>query len=313
MAEAGADPLRIAALDAHYGARQVLFAVNLVIPAGRVLAVLGPNGAGKTTLVRAICGRIRPSAGEVRICGRPATARDAQRRIGLAPQHIALYRSLTVRENLEVFARLAGVPRGALAGRIAAVLEKTGTHERADERISRLSGGWQRRANVAAALVGAPGLLVLDEPTEGVDLDARTELAAQVRRLAADGPGVLVVTHDFDHAEQVADHVAILVDGRLVLTGPLKESLAARFGTSREVELTFPRAPAPAQAAELEAAGLIRLGAERRYGGRVPGEARAAGDLLARLESRGIVPSAAAIRTPGLASLYADLVREAAP
>ena len=308
-----APPLAISGLHAGYGARAVLAGIDLVVPEGTVTTLTGPNGAGKTTLVRAICGRIAPRAGAVTVCGVPAAEGAARARIGLAPQDIALYRSLTISENLEVFASLAGVPGASVPARVADVMVRTGVADRRDERIDRLSGGWQRRANVAAALVGDPRLLVLDEPTVGVDAPARAELAALVRSLAAEGLGLLLVTHDFAFAEDVADRVAILKEGRVALEGELGALVAAHFPNQRRVEATFATPPSPAGRQVLAARGLHAEPDGTSFSGVVADTPAAAGDLIAALKVAGVVPRTLSLQAAGLDALYAAVTREPAP
>ncbi|WP_454915752.1 ABC transporter ATP-binding protein [Xanthobacter sediminis] len=298
----GTPPLAVAGLQAGYGRTRVLHGVDLTVPAGCATVLMGPNGAGKSTLVRAVCGRLPALAGSVLVCGIPAGQAQARRAIGLVPQDIALYRALTLTENLAVFAELSGLGARAARVRVGEVLARTGTAARQDERIDRLSGGWQRRANLAAALVGAPLLLLLDEPTVGVDAPAREALAGLVRALVREGLGVLLVTHDFEFAEKVADRAAILMGGRIVLEGALADLLARRFAHRRLVELAF-AAPLPAVSVALLATfGLAAEGAAAR--GLIADTPRAVSELLARLETHGLPPRALTLKTPGLAALY---------
>lgn len=306
-------PLAIAGLEAGYGARTVLAGLDLLLDTGSVTALMGPNGAGKTTLVRAVCGRIAPRAGTVRICGRDAAEPEARARIGLAPQDIALYRALTIAENLAVFARLSGVPRAHVADRVALALARTGIAERRDERIDRLSGGWQKRANVAAALVGTPRLLVLDEPTAGVDAPARAELAALIRGLADEGLGALLVTHDFAFAEEVADRVAILRDGRIAVEGRIADLLASRFANRRRVAVTFALPPDAAGRDVLAAHGLAGEADPCAFAGMVADTADGAGGLIAALQHAGLAPRTIAFEAAGLDALYAAVTGEARP
>ncbi|MFG1202984.1 ABC transporter ATP-binding protein [Xanthobacter aminoxidans] len=311
--ESPAPPLAILGLTAGYGARTVLAGVDLVLRAGTVTALVGPNGAGKSTLVRAICGRIPPRTGVIRICGIPAAEGEARARIGLAPQDIALYRALTIAENLAVFARLAGVRRTDVAACVARVMARTGIEERANERIDRLSGGWQRRANVAAALVGNPRLLVLDEPTVGVDAPARADLAALVQRLAADGLGVLVITHDFAFAEEVAERVAILSEGRIALEGRLAALIAARFPNQRRAAVTFATPPSPNERQVLALRGLTGDDGGTSFSGVVSDTPEGAGGLIAALKVAGLVPRTIAFEAAGLDALYADVTGSGHP
>jgi ABC-2 type transport system ATP-binding protein len=156
----------------RYGNRAALDQVDLELEEGEVYALIGRNGAGKSTLAKAAIGVLALDAGSVRVLGAdPSRDRHVRREIGVAPQEIALYPHLTVAENLDVFATLAGVSRAERVSAIARAMDETVCVERATERLNRLSGGWQRRANLAAAIVHRPRLLVLDEPTEGLDTE----------------------------------------------------------------------------------------------------------------------------------------------
>lgn len=307
-AGSGEPPLVIQGLEAGYGPLAVLRGIDLTISAGSVTVLTGPNGAGKSTLVRAICGRLAPKAGRIAVCGHAPDQREARRHIGLAPQEIALYGALTVAENLAVFAELAGLGPAEGRARVERVMARTGIAARQDERIDRLSGGWQRRANLAAALMGAPRLLLLDEPTVGVDAPAREGLATLVRALAREGLGLLLVTHDFEFAEAVANRVAILKGGRLLLEGALSAVLEARFAHQRAVEVTFATPPPALRLDMLASLGLTVEGARAR--GLISDAPRAAGDLLTRLDGMGLRPSAVTLKTPGLSALYGAVVAE---
>ncbi|HQS08109.1 MAG TPA: ABC transporter ATP-binding protein [Xanthobacteraceae bacterium] len=304
--------LEMAHVSASYGTRAVLHDASLAVSAGEITVLLGPNGAGKTTLIRAVCGRLRPDHGTVRVKGHAAHLSEARRRIGLVPQELALYPSLTVRENLDIFARLAGMPRAEIAGRVGAVMEAAGVAARANERIDRLSGGWKRRANIAAALVGEPALLVLDEPTVGVDRAALAGFADLLRALAAGGLAVLIVTHDLEQAAAVADRVAILVNGHVALEGPMHELVARRFGGARRVELRWSHPPDGDTRAHLVALALQSDPTGTTYTGGLAAGTGALADLLLTLEQRHVMPREVSVREPDLAALYADVLAEAA-
>lgn len=298
--------LVVAHLHAGYGPHKVLQDIALTVPAGGITALMGPLGAGKSTLLHAICGRLPAKAGEIRVCGIPAGEDEARRRIGLVPQGIALYPSLTITENLAVFGELSGLRLPQLRERVAHVLALTGTVARQDQRIERLSPGWQRRANVAAALVSSPRLLLLDEPTSGMDDAAREDLATLLRDLAGEGLGVLLVTQDFGFAERIAGRVAILKSGRVVLEGVLADLIEQRFAHSREVEVTFASPPTPLRLGLLASLGLSAEGASAR--GMISDAPRAVGELLTRLEGIGLPPRAFTVKSPGLAALYSTLM-----
>jgi len=287
-----------------FGARQALRGVSLEVRPHEIYALLGPNGAGKTTLARAICGRLRPDGGTVRIAGRdPFRDGEARGMLGLAPQALALYPQLTVAENLQTFAALAGLKGRAIAPAVAHAMDVTHTTERARSLVRTLSGGFQRRVNIAAAILASPKLLVLDEPTVGVDLAARDAITEALRRLRGEGVGVLLVTHDLDQAQCLADRVGFLKDGEKVLEGDPDALIAASFGSQVEVEVDVE--PSDAEVAGLDAEGLQH--------GETPGtwtclssEGYAlAGPLAERLTARGVVVREIRVRRPSLQQLFA--------
>jgi ABC-2 type transport system ATP-binding protein len=302
--------LEVQAVRHAFGARQVLRGVSLEVQAGEIYALLGPNGAGKTTLVRAICGRLKPDAGAVRLVGRDPY-RDGQARaaLGLAPQALALYPQLTVAENLQTFASLAGVRgRKAVGEAVARAMAVTRTAERSGALVRQLSGGFQRRVNIAAAILARPKLLVLDEPTVGVDLSAKTAIGEALAQLKADGVGILLVTHDLEQAGALADRVGFLRDGEKVLEGAPQALLADAFGEQVEVEVDVGEADA-AGAQHLTEEGLSRddNGVWRRL---APDGYALAGQLGQRLKAQGLTPREIRVRRPSLEQLFA-LVAEA--
>ncbi|MBA3655417.1 MAG: ABC transporter ATP-binding protein [Actinobacteria bacterium] len=212
----------------RYGERLAVDGVGFHIGAGECYGLLGPNGAGKTTTISMICGLLDSDGGGVRVEDEPVTVRSlrAKGRIGYVPQDIALYLDLGARENLRFFGRLYGLKGAALDERIDAVLAIVGLSDRADERIERYSGGMKRRANIAAGLLHRPALLVLDEPTVGVDPQSRHAILETVRSLADDGMAVLYTTHYMEEAERLCDRLGIIDEGRLIAEGTRRELVA---------------------------------------------------------------------------------------
>jgi ABC-2 type transport system ATP-binding protein len=213
----------------RFGKITALNQLELTAEAGQVLAVLGPNGAGKTTFVRCLATLVRPSSGELRVRGQDVV-RDAARvrkDIGLAGQFAAVEPTMTGRENLEMTARLFGHGRAAARRAAAAVIEQLDLDEVADRRSSTYSGGQRRRLDLGASLVGSPRLLLLDEPTTGLDPVSRSEVWAAVRGLAAAGTDILLTTHYLDEADQLADQVVVIDHGRVIAAGPLSELKAS--------------------------------------------------------------------------------------
>jgi ABC-2 type transport system ATP-binding protein len=287
-----------------FGQRQALKGVSLDVRPGEIYALLGPNGAGKTTLVRTFCGRLKPASGEVRIAGRdPYRDGEARAALGLAPQALALYPQLTVAENLQTFAALAGLKGGAVAAAVRRAMAVTRTEERAGSLVRTLSGGFQRRVNIAAAILAAPKLLILDEPTVGVDLPAREAVSEVLRSLRAAGVGILLVTHDLEQAAGLADVVGFLRDGEKVLEGDPSVLIAEAFGGRMEVEVDVGE-PGPE--------GPAHLGAEGLEPGPVPGTWTRlvdegyvfAGHLAERLQGAGVEVLEVRVRRPSLQHLF---------
>ncbi|HEY1426736.1 MAG TPA: ABC transporter ATP-binding protein [Caulobacteraceae bacterium] len=307
MTSGAAGPiLQVDAVSHVFGPRQVLSGVSLEVRAGEIYALLGPNGAGKTTLVRAICGRLKPSHGAVRLAGRdPYADGEARAALGLAPQALALYPQLTVIENLQTFASLAGLKRKAVALAVSHAMAVTQTQDRAASLVRTLSGGYQRRVNIAAAILAAPKLLVLDEPTVGVDMPAREAIAEALERLRREGVGVLLVTHDLDQAQRLADRVGFLRAGEKVLEGAPQALLAEAFGDRMEVEVDVDE-PAPEQA--MEAEGLTRAADPGAWVCLATDGYAVAGGIAARLKANGVEVREVRVRRPSLNQLFARVV-----
>jgi ABC-2 type transport system ATP-binding protein len=214
------------------GGRLVLDDVSLRVPRGSVTGLLGPSGCGKSTLMRSIVGVQRVAAGTVEVLGIPAGSASLRRRVGYVTQAPSVYGDLTVRENLRYFASVLGVSGGRVEDAIAAV----GLGDHADHPVDRLSGGERTRASLAAALVGEPEVLVLDEPTVGLDPVLRRDLWARLRGLAEAGATLLVSSHVMDEAER-CDRLILLRDGA-VLAEDTPAALLARTG-AEDVEAAF--------------------------------------------------------------------------
>jgi ABC-2 type transport system ATP-binding protein len=206
----------VEALAKRYGEIEALSDVSFAVEAGETVAVIGPNGAGKTTLLSIVAGSQRPDRGSVSL---------RAREVGWAPQQSALYTRLSVLENLELFARLEKVADAPAA--VAAMLDQTGLRARAGEPVGKLSGGNRQRVNVAAALIGDPPVLALDEPSTALDPAQRERLWEFVGALAARGTAVLFSTHNVSEAQRHADRVLVLDAGRLLFDGAPLLLLAA--------------------------------------------------------------------------------------
>jgi len=225
----------VADVTCRFGQVLALDGVSLRVPTGTVVGIVGPNGAGKTTLIDVICGLVRPSRGSVSVLGEDVAAHPAalRARIGVLPQETALYDEVTAQQNLRFAAALYAVPRAE--ARIAEVLELVGLSARARDVVRGFSGGMKRRLAIARALLHDPPLLVLDEPTVGVDVEARHQVWAHIRSLRAGGRTVVLTTNYLDEAEALCDRVAILRAGKLVAEDT-PAALSARTGRCLELE-----------------------------------------------------------------------------
>ena len=222
-----------------YGSLVAVDDVSFEIAAGETYGLLGPNGAGKTTVISMVAGVLRANAGAIEIDGQPITPRTvrAKAAIGYVPQDVALYPDLTGRENLRFFARLYGLSGARLRSRVDEVLATIGLAERAGDLVSKYSGGMKRRLNIGAGLLHSPRLLILDEPTVGVDPQSRNAILDSVETLAAEGMAILYTTHYMEEAQRLCDRVGILDEGRLIAEGTVRE-LTALVGERDRVRLT---------------------------------------------------------------------------
>ncbi|KQP04624.1 ABC transporter ATP-binding protein [Methylobacterium sp. Leaf93] len=296
-----------------YRGHRVLRGVDCRIEAGETLALLGPNGAGKSSLMRIVAGRLPPESGTVRIAGAdPFREREARRAIGWVPQEIALYPRLTVAENLSVFAQLSGIGRRERKAAVQAALDLADLGEVARRPVGHLSGGYQRRANIAASLMARPRLVLLDEPTQGVDLHARAAIHAVLARLREQGAAILIATHDFAEAERLADRVAILADGRLIHEGRLAILLERIRAEVPEHEVALTNPAGTDAVAALRRAGFtpIDTGLTWRASHRAGLDGTA---LLVSLRAEGVPVGEIRIRAPGLDAIYREALDRAGP
>jgi ABC-2 type transport system ATP-binding protein len=304
MAEDRDPVLQVSSLAFAYRDMPVLDAVDLRLHPGRILALLGPNGSGKSTLIRCICGRLVPDRGEVRVDGHdPIAHADARAAIGLVPQQVALYPHLTVRENLAAFARLAGVPRGRVDDAVKRCMSLCDLEAVAGKMAGRLSGGWQRRANIGCAMSHSPRLLILDEPTVGIDPPARREIERLLARLADAGIAVLITSHDLGQLESLSDRVAFLADGRIVADGTPTGLVQQFFGDRRECRLALSEAADDRVREALEGVGMSDNGPAAWTGLLEEAQAWRLQELLPR--SAQVVELR--VRRPGLDTLWTRL------
>ncbi len=212
--------VKTAALTRRFGEKTAVDGLELTIPEGELFALLGVNGAGKTTTIKLLSGLLAPTAGDAEIfgCSIRRQAQEVKRLIAVSPQETAVAPNLTVRENLELMAGITGMPRKEARERAEHMLKEFSMREIAGKRAKTLSGGWQRRLSIAMALISAPRLLFLDEPTLGLDVLARRELWHEIESLKGKITMILT-THYMEEAEQLADRVGIMAAGKLRICG----------------------------------------------------------------------------------------------
>ena len=238
----GADPgcaLRIHDLVKRFGATTALEHAEFELRRGERLALLGPNGAGKTTLVRCICGRTVPDSGFIEMFGRRLPPSGGRHQLGFGPQEIALYPDLTARENLEAFGRFHGLTGDELREAVEWALQWTGLADRARQLTKTFSSGMKRRVNIACGVLHRPLVLLLDEPTVGVDPQSRDRIFHMLEELWRHGTSILLTTHQLEEAEQQCDRIVIIDHGRAIAEGTLAELIADTVGANRRVVFTL--------------------------------------------------------------------------
>ena len=254
-------PLEAVNVSKSFGDRRALDSATVEVRPGEILGLLGPNGAGKTTLVRAVAGRVAPDAGQLRIFGLSPRSDAARPLRGWVPQEIALYPLLSPRENLWTFGRYQGLEGGALDEAITRSLDWIGLSERANDRTDRLSGGMKRRLNIAAGTIHRPRLLLLDEPTVGVDPQSRERIYAMIGELQAEGVSLLYTTHYMEEAERLCDRIAIIDHGRIVAADTKDQLVRDTLGTRQALVIEAETPVSDRLAAALTASGAVVEGA----------------------------------------------------
>ncbi|WP_028102338.1 ABC transporter ATP-binding protein [Pseudoduganella violaceinigra] len=260
--------LSVSGLSKTYGARRAVDGVSFQVQRGQTVGLLGPNGAGKSTTVGMICGLIQADSGTVTLDGQPVGqgASPAKQKLGLVPQDLALYEELPAIENLKLFGALYGMKGAALNQRAQEVLALVGLSDRAKEKPSTFSGGMKRRLNIGAALLHDPQLLILDEPTVGVDPQSRNAIFDTLEALKAQGRSLIYTSHYMEEVERLADHIVIIDHGKVLADAPpaeLYRRLPAQ--AALQVELAD-AAAAPAETLLSALAGLPGVAGVRRAG-----------------------------------------------
>ncbi len=298
--------LELQGLTKTYGEFTALSDVHLSIQPGEIFALLGPNGAGKTTLIGSICGLVKKASGRILLFGKDLDEDPVvlRREVGLVPQEINFDPFFTVAESLSIQLGFYGRPRDE--ARVNEVLTALNLQGKRDALTRALSGGMKRRLLIAKALVHKPRLVFLDEPTAGVDVELRRDLWTYVRKLAAEGTTIVLTTHYLEEAEELADRVGVINEGRLLLVED-KASVMRRFGEKRLVvtfEQPLPELPEPGRrfSASLAEDGRVLTYVEREGGA-------PAGELLRSLYAQGLPISDVETRRSRLEDVLIEILR----
>ncbi|GAB3472888.1 ATP-binding cassette domain-containing protein [Nocardiopsis coralliicola] len=302
--------LEAAGLTKSFGTHRALSGVDLALPRGCVLGLLGPNGAGKTTTVRILTTLLRPDGGSARVAGCDVVhdAAGVRRRIGASGQYAAVDGKLTGHENLVLVGRLYGLRRREARRRADELLERFGLADLPGRRAEHYSGGMRRRLDLAGALVARPEVVVLDEPTTGLDPRGRQDVWRSVEDLVADGTSVLLTTQYLEEADRLADDIVVVDHGRVIARGSA-DALKARTGGERIDVLLAGPGPSAAAAEAMAAAGGRgpRADSAGRLTAAAPEGQRTLARALTELEDRGIGVVEAALRRPTLDEVFLSL------
>ncbi len=294
-----------------FGSHAVLRGVDLKLRAGEIFGLLGPNGAGKTTLMKAMCGRIKLDKGQIRVAGKdPRLDQHARRMVSYVPQDIAIFPYLTVIENLEIFGQISGLSRHDIAQSVQLMLKKASLENQAHKLCRTLSGGYQRRINICASILNNPIALILDEPTVGIDINAREEIHSLLNDLRDRGAAILIATHDLDQAQQLADRVGFMKNGKIWLEGEPKTLIQNYFGDEREIIMSFSSPPPDPGIQLLKDVGFQPIQDPLVWIGRLENghiDIQSLTDLLAR---SGMLVKEISIRSPDLTSLFMKMMSE---
>lgn len=300
--------LTLADVRKAFGPVAALRGASFELRRGELLALLGPNGAGKTTLIRAVAGRVRLDGGEIRVFDRVLDGRSTPRELGIVPQEIALYPLMTARENLDVFGRLHGLSGADLARQADWVLETTGLADRAGEPVRQFSGGMRRRLNIACGILHRPKIVLLDEPTVGVDPQSRDRIYDMLAELANSGVSLLLTTHHLEEAEARCSRTVIIDHGQVIAAGTLSELVAQTVGRHRLVTLRLDMALGAAATAALAADGVSAAGGDRRVlTARMADVATELPPLLDRVRLAGCAVDDVEVRGPSLQAVFIHL------
>jgi ABC-2 type transport system ATP-binding protein len=300
---------RVENLQKRYGEIHAVDGVSFEVPEGEIYGLLGPNGAGKTTTLSMMSGLLRPDEGrilfdDIDIVAEPIRVKE---QLGVVPQETALYEDLSARENLRFWAGIYGLSGAALNEAVDRTLEQVGLEARAKDAVSKYSGGMKRRLNLALGLVHRPRAVLLDEPTVGIDPQARANILDVVRGVASAGTTVLYTTHYLEEAETLCDRIGIMDHGKILAEGSLAE-LKRQAGEEELViiEGSFDAAEAREKMEEVPHARLVSA-EQGKLVLATGGEGKAAIDVLSRAFGAGLDLDAVSIKPPSLNSLFLNM------
>jgi len=296
-------PLRVQSLVKRFGQTLALDGVTLELKNGESLGLLGPNGAGKSTLIRSIAGRVTPDSGTISVFGSPPNSEAARDALGWIPQDLALYSSLTCRENLQTFGRYNGLRGALLREAVDRCLHWTNLADRADEITRNLSGGMKRRLNMAVGIIHRPRMVLMDEPTVGVDPQSRNHIFEMIDRLKQEGMSLIYTTHYMEEAERLCDRIAIVDHGNIIAEGTRDELVRRTFGPRSELIARFARADQNATF-WVEDRGGQMIDGTARFKIDHPGEVA---NLLNASTLAGMEISDLTLRRPDLESVFLEL------
>jgi ABC-2 type transport system ATP-binding protein len=300
---ASSAPLRVTALVKRFSRVTAVDGITLELRPAECLGLLGPNGAGKSTLIRSVVGRVIPDAGAISIFGARADSPAARNALGWIPQELALYPRLTCCENLRSFGRYHGLRGAALEQAVAGCLGWASLNDRADELVKNLSGGMKRRLNMAAGLIHQPKLVLMDEPTVGVDPQSRNHIFEMIEKLRAEGMSLIYTTHYMEEAERLCDRIAIIDHGKIIALGTHADLVRTTFGTRSQVLARYRGAEERIAAWVFERGGHVVDGTAQ-FSIEHPAEV---GALLEASARAGLELLDVSIRKPNLESVFLQL------
>ncbi|HEY3782431.1 MAG TPA: ABC transporter ATP-binding protein [Fimbriimonadaceae bacterium] len=287
--------IEVSNLKKSYGSLVAVDGVSLTINKGEMFGLLGPNGAGKSTTISIMAGLLKPDSGTVKISGDDPISAAAKKRIGLAPQSLAIYERLTAEENLMFFGKLSGLGGPQLSERTTWALELAGLADRRKDIVGTFSGGMKRRLNLVCALVHAPEVVFLDEPTVGVDPQSRNFLFDTVEKLRDEGLTIIYTTHYMEEAERLCDRVAIMDQGKILAQGTVQE-LIGQFGAESTLIAEFERMPDSFVFAGAEVTGsILTLKSKEPFAD------------MAKLAGAGVAMKSLKMESPNLETVFLNL------